>query len=547
MAGPRVAVLGVMLESNRFAPPATMADVESGCRLAAAAILDDARGQGQRLPAEARAFIRTMDATGPWQPVPVVVGALFPAGPMAADLMADLAAEMRAGLEAAGPLDAAYVVLHGAMLAEGDDDPDGTLLRLVRSLLPRPARLVVTLDLHANVSEAMVEAADLVVGYRTNPHVDQRARGEEAAQAIRLMLAGEADPRSAFIRLPIAPPTVTLLTAEAPYGTLIDLGQRRLAEAGGRLLNVSIFGGFVFSDTAHNGLGIVVAARDPEALGEARRLACELARKVWAEREGFVRRLMPLAEAVDLVLATDREPVIFSDAGDNPGGGGTGRTTELLRALVEAGAEGVLYGSFFEPGLAAAAHEAGLGAMIEARFNAEPGTACDTPFTAPAEVLALGAVTGRLGLYAGRRLHLGLTAALRLGGVTVVVVSGRAQTADPVFFEMLGLEIAKARTVVVKSRGHFRAGFLPWFPPERVHEVDTAGLTSPVLERFAWQGLKRPIYPLDPETDWQPPPWCTATAPPGSVCPKNRLVTVKNALESMCRGPSEASIQSGVF
>jgi microcystin degradation protein MlrC len=91
--------------------------------------------------------------------------------------------------------------------------------------------------------------------------------------------------------------------------------------------------------------------------------------------------------------------------------------------------------------------------------------------------------------------------------VTVVVVSGRAQTADPVFFEMLGLAIAEARTVVVKSRGHFRAGFLPWFPAERVHEVDTPGLTSPVLERFAWQGLKRPIYPLDPETDWQPPPW----------------------------------------
>jgi microcystin degradation protein MlrC len=509
MAGPRVAVLGVMLESNRFAPPATSTDVESGCRLAGPAILDDARGQGQRLPAEARAFIRTMDATGPWEPVPVVVAALYPAGPMAAGLMADLVAAMRAGLEAAGPLDAAYVVLHGAMLAAGDDDPDGTLLGLVRAHLPRPARLVVTLDLHANVSDAMVEAADLVVGYRTNPHVDQAARGEEAALALRLMLAGEADPRTAFIRLPIAPPTVTLLTAEAPYGTAIDMGQRRLAEAGGRLLNVSIFGGFVYGDTAHNGIGILVAARRPEALGEARRLALELAGTLWAERGRFFRRLTSIDEAVALALATDRAPVILSDAGDNPGGGGSGRTTELLRALVEAGAGGVLYGSFFEPGLAAAAHAAGVGAVIEARFAAPPGTAFDTPFTASAEVLALGdgEVTGRLGLYAGRRLDLGRTAALRLGGVTAVVVSGRAQTADPVFFEMLGLDIAAARTVVVKSRGHFRAGFLPWFPPERVHEVDTPGLTSPVLERFTWRGLKRPIYPLDPETAWTPPDW----------------------------------------
>jgi microcystin degradation protein MlrC len=135
MSGPRVAILGVMLESNRFAPVATLADLESGCRLSGEAILADARGSGQRLPPEARAFIRTMDATGPWQPVPVTVAALYHAGPMAAALFVDLAAEIRAGLEAAGPVDAAYVALHGAMVAEGDDDPDGTLLALVRQIV----------------------------------------------------------------------------------------------------------------------------------------------------------------------------------------------------------------------------------------------------------------------------------------------------------------------------------------------------------------------------------------------------------------------------
>ena len=509
MAGPRVALLGVMLESNRFAPLATEADLESGCRLAGSDILADARGHGQRLPAEARAFIRTMDATGAWDPVPIAITALYPAGPMAAGLFADLVAEIAAGLDAAGPLDAAYVVLHGAMVALGDDDPDGTLMALIRQRLPRPAPVVATLDLHANVSEAMVEAADLVVGYRTNPHVDQAARGEEAALALRLMLAGEAAPVTAFLRLPLCPPSVTLLTAEAPYGTLIDRGQRRLAEAGGRLLNVSIFGSFVFSDTPHNGVAVLVAARAPAHLGEARALASELASIAWDGRQGFTRRLTPLADAVALALDADRRPLIFSDAGDNPGGGGSGRTTELLAALALAGAEAVLYGSFFAPEIAEAAHAARVGAVIEARFNAAGGNDFDRPFTATAEVVALGdgMVTGRLGLYAGRRLVLGLTAALRIGGVTVVVISSRAQTADPVFFEMLGLDIAAARTVVVKSRGHFRAGFAPFFAPEQVLEVDTAGLTSPVLERFTWQGLPRPAFPLDPETTWTPPEW----------------------------------------
>ena len=147
-AAPLVALLGGMLESNRFAPPATEKDLESGCRLRGDAILADARGDGQLLPAEARAFIRTMDATGPWRPVPIAITALYPAGPMATGLFADLVAEIEAGLDAAGPVDAAYVVLHGAMVAENDDDPDGTLLALVRRHVPRPARLIVTLDLH---------------------------------------------------------------------------------------------------------------------------------------------------------------------------------------------------------------------------------------------------------------------------------------------------------------------------------------------------------------------------------------------------------------
>ena len=117
-------------------------------------------------------------------------------------------------------------------------------------------------------------------------------------------------------------------------------------------------------------------------------------------------------------------------------------------------------------------------------------------------------IVGRRGIYAGRRLALGRMAALEIGGeggVTVVVLSARHQTADPVFFEALGLDIGAARTVCVKSRGHFRAGFDLWFPPEQVVEVDTPGVTAPVLERFEWKGLPRPVYPLDPDTVWPPP------------------------------------------
>ena len=208
--------------------------------------------------------------------------------------------------------------------------------------------------------------------------------------------------------------------------------------------------------------------------------------------------------------------MILSDAGDNPGGGGSGRTTELLKALYEAGAADVLYGSFYDPDLAAEAHAGGVGSVFTACFNrnrgadedAPPWEAWDTPFTAEAEVLALGEsdVVGLGGLTKGRRMALGKTAALRLGGIVVVVISDRTQTADPIFFQMLGLDIAAAKTLVVKSRGHFRAGFAPWFPPDRVYEVDTAGLTSPVLSRWPFNHIPRPSYPLDPDAEWPGPP-----------------------------------------
>src|SRR5204863_6097844 len=121
-----------------------------------------------------------------------------------------------------------------------------------------------------------------------------------------------------------------------------------------------------------------------------------------------------------------------------------------------------------------------------------------------AEVVGLhdGNIVGRLGIFQGKSLRLGPSAALRIGGVTVVVISDRSQTADPMFFEMFGLDIGQAHTVAVKSRGHFRAGFLPWFPPEQVREVDTAGVTSPVLERLPFEGLPRPSYPLDENAAW---------------------------------------------
>jgi microcystin degradation protein MlrC len=502
---PRVAIIGVILESNRQAVPAGEEDFRSLYWLEGQEIIDQARSGDTALATEACAFVKAMDATGQWEPVPILLAGSHPAGPVEGALIDQFIDRITTGLRDAGKLDAVYVANHGGMTATDREDPDGDIISGARSVVGAGTPIVVTLDLHANISDRMVDDSNLIVGYRTNPHVDMIERGEEAALALRMMLAGTWQTKSAFIRLPLAPASVSLLTEAGPYADLIDYGQRRQAEHAGGIVNVSIFGGFVFSDTSKNGLAIIVTARNDLALAEA--LAEEIAMKAWDMRTRFKKELMPVSEAVSLALETDRTPVIFSDSGDNPGGGGTGRTTELLTALVKAKAENVLIGCFFDPPLAVRAHEAGPGGEFRAEFNSHPGVSCDKPFEADVVVAGLreGDITGRLGLYAGRILHLGKCAALRIGGITAVVISNRYQTADPILFEMFDLDIGAAHTLAVKSRGHFRAGFRPWFEPGQVFEIDTEGLTSPVLERIQWHGLPRPVYPLDEETVWERP------------------------------------------
>jgi microcystin degradation protein MlrC len=502
---PRVALLGFSIECNKFAPPATKAHFLARTYLEGDAVLAEARAPAPTMLPETPGFVAAMDASGPWTPIGVALAMTEPNGPVEHAFFAELLAVIEHRLRAALPLDAVYICAHGAGLTTEEDDPDGLLFERVRAIVGPGVPIAATLDLHANVSERMVRSIDAFIGYRTNPHLDMRERGAEAAAAIREMLEG-LKPQSVLIRLPIVPPTVTLLTAAGPYAEMIDLGQRRMTR---EILNVSVMGGFAFADTADNGLAIVVTARHDGGAAEA--LAREIAALGWANRARFYPRLTPLDEAVARALALGRDPSLpalaFADVADNPGGGGRGNTVDLLRALYEAGVEQALFGIFYDPPLAAEAHRRGVGASFEARFNRWETTKFSEPWAAAATVAALsdGNCVGRRGIYAGTRLALGSCAALEVGGVTVVVVSHRVQCADPVFFEMLGLDIAAARLVAIKSRGHFRGGFDEFFRPEQIVEVDLPGLTSPMLNRFDWQRLPRPVIPLDDNVEWRCP------------------------------------------
>jgi len=502
---PRIALGGFMLESNGHAPPATKAEFEANHWLEGASLLADLRSPAPRASACLSGFLAGMDQGEAWTPVPLLATGAGASGPVEQAVFDEVLARITAGLRAAAPLDGVFLALHGAATATAEADPDGVLLAAVRAAVGPEVPVIATLDLHANVSPRMVDEADVLIAYRTNPHVDMIARGMDAAFAMRAMLGGMR-PKAAFVKLPMITPAVAMNTDQGPYADIIAYGQSLIDHT---ILDVSVLANFSLGDTPKNGLSVIVTAKGDGA--RARAVAIAVARRLWDMRERFRIALTPLDRAVAMAKAAGADPaspaLLFADVADNPGGGGRGNTTWILRAFHAARVEGALFGIHHDPPLAAEAHGLGVGARFTARFNRAEPHKLSEPFAAEAAVEALsdGEVVGRRGIHAGRRVSLGPTALLRLDGIRVIVATQRRQFAEPAMAEHLGVDLRTVRALVVKSRGHFRAGFDDIFPREAIVEVDAPGLTPVVLERVPYRNLPRPIWPLDPDAAWSPP------------------------------------------
>jgi microcystin degradation protein MlrC len=502
----RIAVLGFAIECNRFSPVTTAADFEQDVDIRGNQIVSEARSGASITMPDLPGFFTEMDRTGQWTPVPLRVSLAQPGGPVEESFFRTFLSDIEAGLKAAGPLDAVFVSAHGAALAEGTDDPDGDLFEVVRRAVGSDIPVVAVFDLHANVSHKMIDNLSVFVGYLENPHTDIYERGVEAAKHMRECLAG-ARTAITMVKVPLVPPQISLLTAKGPYADLIRYGQTKL---GGDILNVSVMAGFAYSDSPKNGLTAVVTARNANRKAAAK-LSLKIAQRAWDMKERFKRAMMSLGDAVQLAVSVGRDrrrkPIVLADVADNPGGGGRGNTTYLLRALKSAGAQHVIFGVFNDAAVAAKAHALGGGAIFTASFNSQEHQEFSLPFDSEAKVIKLsdGKYVGRRGVLRNVSSDMGPSALLDLGGIQLVVISHRCQCMDPRQFEMFGLDIAQARVVVVKSRGHFRGGFDEFFKPDQIYEVDCPGLTSPVLANFTWSKLPRPVYPLDEETTWTPP------------------------------------------
>ena len=293
-------------------------------------------------------------------------------------------------------------------------------------------------------------------------------------------------------------------------------------------MNISAVSGFPWADTPKNGLTVIVTARDrdnPASVQTAKDVAVELGQLAWSQLPEFQPSLTPLEGCVEAAQAAaeSRQPIVLCDCADNPGAGARGNTTYLLKALLEAGVPRVFAGVFNDAALVEAATAVGEGGTFTAHLNTQEPSQFSEELQSEAVVVKVsdGRFAGTVGMVAGGNVNLGPSVLLELGGPDValqlVVISRRQQILSTDFFEAFGLSMEDCSTAVVKSRGHFRAGFQHFVPDAGVLEADVPGLSCQNLSRFEWNGLQRPVWPLDAEAGDLAPDWASVMESEGPM------------------------------
>jgi microcystin degradation protein MlrC len=480
---------GIMHETHTFSVEPTAAEsfpqyrgdeclVYAGTNHSLGGVIDACREQGIEL-------------------VPTLFCDAFSTGTVTRDGFETLVDELVDRIGKALPADGVVLTLHGAMVAEGYPDAEGEIVRRVRAVVGPETPIAVTLDLHANIGQLMVDGCDVATCYDTYPHVDANARAQEAVALLARTVRGEIRPAMALVKPPLMPVPQVQGTDQGPFKTLFD--RAHAMEESGESLTVTIAPGFAYADVPDAGTGFLVTTDGDRA--KAERLAQELAELAWSLRDQMIARNTPPAVAVAEAIAFPEGPVMLIDVGDNIGGGTPGDATVLLAELLAQGAqEAVMVIADKEAVDAAVA--AGIGGTVSTtvggkvdRLHGEP-----VPITGRVRLVSDGRFVLEGPENAGTIGEMGRTAVVRVDGVNLVLTSQKFAPGDQQQLKSVGIDPARQKIVVLKAAVRWRGGYGDI--ARHAILVDTPGLGSVDLSRFAFKHIRRPIFPLDPETKW---------------------------------------------
>lgn len=401
----------------------------------------------------------------------------------------------------AGKFDGVLLALHGSMVAEGipNGDGEGEILRSVRELVGEDIPIMNTFDLHSTITKLKVENSDAIFGYDTNPHVDGYERGVEAAETIIRTLKGEIKPTMAMTRPDMIAPGIGCSTW-SPRGNILpkvplywdpvrmDSADRilpmailfklaRLMETNEKVINVSISGGFPFSDVPESGPSVTVVTDNDLALAEE--LAEEASSLMWNIRRLFIRKLVPVDEAVERAIKSEG-PTVLTDVADDPGAGAVGDSTGVLRSLLDKNAQNATI-VIKDIEAVEAAVKAGVGETLKMGIGGKTDKRCGEPVEISGKIMMLSS---------------GM-AVLRIGGIDAVVTERRVAPNSPQTFRNVGINPTEKKILVIKSTQHYRRQYEPIV--KEIIEVDAPGISPGNLTKIKdwYQDVRRPIFPLD--------------------------------------------------
>jgi microcystin degradation protein MlrC len=491
----RIGIIALLQESNTFIPqPTTLAHFEQDMLVTGQEVCTRLAHAHH----EVGGMLHGLEESGA-EAVPLFAARAFPFGVIEASAFDALLARMFGELDRALPLDGVLVAPHGATVSEQYPDADGHWLAQLRKRIGPSLPIIGTLDPHGNLSRQMVEACTALVAYRTNPHLDQRARGIDAARMMVETVTGRIHPRMAAAFPPLAINIEKQCTSEEPCHSLYHLADEQMNDE--RLLANSIMLGFPWADVAEMGSSVITVTDGDLRLAEEK--TAELARYLWQNREAFVGNLIGIDEALDRA-AHLLGPVCLLDMGDNVGGGSPGDGTLLAQAIHNRGLPRAFV-CLYDPESVAAATAAGVGSVVSLRAGGKSDDMHGGPLECTATVV---------GLYDGKfsephprhggwtEMDQGPTAVVQTpAGLTLMLTTRRVPPFSLCQLTTFGIDPAAYHLIVAKGVNAPLAAYREVCPS--FIRVNTPGCTTADLLGLRYQHRRRPMFPFEADTQWE--------------------------------------------
>ncbi|HVR32233.1 MAG TPA: M81 family metallopeptidase [Acidimicrobiia bacterium] len=494
----RIATLGLSHESNTYAPVhATLDRWLAAGPVAGEALVAEFANSNATLGG----YLEAGDADRDVDVVPLLFFRLTPMNAITSEAFEHMVGGLLDALREQGPWDAVLLALHGAAVSEGYRDADGEILHRVRLLVGEDVPIGVSLDMHANISQKMVDNATIINTYMTNPHLDPRPRARRVADLIIRTVRGEIQPMKALEMPPLAINILRQGTSDSPMKELVAFAAEQAARPG--VLSVSTAEGFPYADVEEMGMAFIAITDGDQELADD--VARRLVRAAWDARSEMAGEGSDIDEALLHAAAATEHPVVLLDVGDNVGGGSPGDSTHVLAAAQRLGVGG-LFQSFCDPAAAEACMAAGVGATVELEVGGKTDDLHGSPVSIRGTVRVLdsgkfedpGTTHGGFRFFdTGRRAVVHTE-----DGQTLLLES--LPLGNPSLQQLISVGINPHTQPIIVAKGvHSPRGAFEPIAAEMIW-LNTPGCTSADLSTLEFRHRRRPMFPFEADTEYQP-------------------------------------------